>query len=167
MSDEATLKETQEKAPDPAPPQEGFPPLIVDPNRLFPLPQSMWDAHCDHCDKRQSRWLFVPVEMGPPIEINVPGSTRAAGHVICSLCWLYESEWGLKRREHIDAYIREVELESKAVFARAEDGRLWSCRDADRIMGAIALTSRIFVRHHMQMQLRKQMGVGSGGSDGE
>jgi hypothetical protein len=166
MSDEKNQAPEAPEASQEATPS-GVPPLIVDPSRLFPLPQSMWDASCDHCDKRQSRWMFVPVEMGPPVELSGQDSLRVKGHVICSLCWLYESEWGLKRREHIDAFIRDVELETKAVFARAEDGRLWSCKDADRILGAIALTSRIFVQHHIQQQLRKQIESESEGSRGE
>jgi hypothetical protein len=138
------MQEPTPEASEGIPAPTGFQPLIVDPSRLYPLPQSMWDSHCDHCDKRQSRWMFVPVDMVPIIQTQ-PGG-RVKGHIICSLCWLYESEWGLKRREALDQMIREVELETMAVFAKTEDGRLFDCKDANRILAAIAMTSRIFVQ---------------------
>jgi hypothetical protein len=126
--------------------------LFLDTTRLYPLPQSMWNAHCDHCDKRQSRWLFIPTDMSQPEEARGPGKIheedhfRARGHIMCSLCWLYESTWGQGRRSEIDALIRKFEFETKSILARSEGGRLWSCRDADRVLAMIALMSRIFVQ---------------------
>lgn len=67
---------------------------------------------------------------------------------MCSLCWLYETEWGKERREDIDGMIRAVEARTEA-FRKTDDGRLWSCRDADRILGAIAVTSRIVSQRAM------------------
>lgn len=109
--------------------------LIVSPERLRPLPKSMWDSNCAKCDKRQSRWQFIPVDQDP----------RKGGLLMCSLCWLYESAWGERRRADIDEMVREVEVQSGEIFHRGKNGRLWSCRDADRILGAIAMTSRMFL----------------------
>jgi hypothetical protein len=110
-------------------------PLILNPNNLRPLPEAMWDVSCDKCDRRQARWEFFPSDS--------PDARK--GFMICSLCWLYESEWGKKRREDIDQMIRDVELSTEQIFQRAKGGLLWSCKDADRILGSIALTSRMFL----------------------
>jgi len=103
-------------------------PLIFHPKELRPLAQKLWDIACDRCNRRQSRWELPDGRKGTPL---------------CSMCWLYESEWAKPRREDLDMLIREVEIETGEKFRRQEDGRLWSCADADRILGAIAVTSRI------------------------
>jgi hypothetical protein len=109
-------------------------PLYVDSRFLRPLPQAMWDTACSKCDKRQSRWDFVPTDNPPP----------SGGFPLCTLCWLYESEWGKERREQIDAMIRDVEKTSGKIFQRAKGNRLWACKDADPILGSIVMTSRMF-----------------------
>lgn len=107
-------------------------PVILDPRVLRPLPQALWGHACSKCDKTQSVWeLFA----GDP--------SRRKGEPICSLCWLYESEWGQERRSDIDAMIRAVEVQAETIFRKRLDGRLWSCQDADRLMGSIAVVSRI------------------------
>ena len=65
--------------------------------------------------------------------------------MICALCWLYESVWGKKRREDLDEMIKDVEVAIDENFQRGDDDRLWACKDADRILGSIALTSRMFI----------------------
>ena len=112
----------------------GHKPLLLDSKTLRPLPGALWDISCERCDKRQARWELF----GPAV-----GSVRK-GEPICSMCWLYESDWGKPRREDIDAFIADVEDETKRPFKRLEDGRLWSCSDANRILSAIAVTSRLF-----------------------
>jgi hypothetical protein len=122
-------------------------PLILDPRALRPLPQALWGHACSKCDKAQSVWeLFA----GDP-------SSRK-GEPICSLCWLYESEWGQERRADIDAMIRAVEVQAEEIFRKELDGRLWACKDADRIMGAISVTSRIAT----QRALLHDLGGGDG-----
>jgi hypothetical protein len=122
-------------------------PLILDPRVLRPLPQSLWGHACSKCDKTQSVWeLFA----GDP--------SRRKGEPICSMCWLYESEWGQERRADIDQFIREVEVQAETIFRKTLDGRLWSCKDADRIVGAVAVTSRIATQRAMLRDL--------GGGDG-
>lgn len=110
-------------------------PLVINPEYLRPLPESLWNVACDKCDKRQARWEFFPSDE--------PENDK--GFMICALCWLYESEWGQNRREDIDEMIREVEKRAGQIFQRAKGNRLWSCKDADRILSSIALTSRMFV----------------------
>jgi hypothetical protein len=79
-------------------------------------------------------------EMGPP-----SGDEQ---HVVCSLCFLYESNWGKKRLDDIHELVRAVETETGESFLRTADGQtLASCSDADRILGSIALTSRAFQMH--------------------
>ena len=80
------------------------------------------------CDRLEARWECS--------EEHSPGP-------VCSLCWLYESEWGKLNREKVDRLISAVEGETGEPFRRRTDGRLWGGCDADRILGAIAVISRI------------------------
>lgn len=109
-------------------------PLYVSGRFLRPLPQSMWDSACEKCDKRQAKWAFTPADAPP----------GAGDYPLCSLCWLYESEWGKQRRDQIDAMIRDVEKTHDKIFQRAKGKKLWSCKDADSILGAIVMTSKMF-----------------------
>jgi len=109
-------------------------PLIVDSQYLRPLPKAMWDTACERCDKRQAKWSFLPSEAAPP----------SGDYPMCSLCWLYESEWGKGRREDLDKMILDVQRAKGRIFQRAKGNKLWSCKDADVILGAIVMTSRIF-----------------------
>lgn len=123
--------------------------IFLDPRLLQPLPQSLWGISCDRCDKRQSVWEVFG--------LDAPRGTKK-GDPMCSLCWLYESAWGKDNRESIDLMVNAVEREKGEEFRRTEDGRLWSCRDADRILGSIATVSRI-------AQQRSILGT-LGGGDG-
>jgi hypothetical protein len=105
-------------------------PLIIDTRYLRPLPKAMWGAVCVNCDKAQSMW-----EMGPPEEPNA----------VCSLCFLYQSQWGEKRVDDIHAMVRDVETHCKETFLRDQDGHtLISAKDGNKILGALAMTSRMF-----------------------
>lgn len=107
-------------------------PLEVDPACLHPLPQAMWDISCHICDKRQARW-----------EYHSEPHAQKKGEPVCAVCWLYDSIWGEGKKSDIDVFIRAVETEASTRFERV-DGRLSMCRDADRILGAIVLTSKMF-----------------------
>jgi len=109
-------------------------PLLIDSNQLRPLPKALWGHVCTKCDKQQSRWEFFPKHMD--------ASTR--GVPICSVCWLYDSEWAKDKHAAIASMVNEVEAEMASTFQRAQGGRLAFCADADRILGAIAMTSRMF-----------------------
>lgn len=124
-------------------------PLVIDTRFLRPLPKSLWDSACHHCDKRQSRW-----EMGPPYG----GET----YTVCSLCFLYESKWGEKRLDQISVLVQEVEAETGEKMLKAADGQsLLSCGDADRILSSIALTSRMFQMQDQVTALREAAGEGA------
>jgi hypothetical protein len=123
--------------------------VYLDPKTLRPLPQALCGMSCSHCDKRQSVWEHWRPE--------APSNAKK-GDPMCSLCWLYESAWGKDRREDIDGMIRAVEMHTGEMFRKTDDGRLWSCRDADRILGSIAVTSRIVYQRTMLSRL--------GGDDG-
>jgi hypothetical protein len=115
-------------------------PLYVNPLFLRPLPETMRDMACSKCDKRQSQWEFVPSD--------APAKSRG-GFPICSLCWLYESDWGVAREEDIAAMIRSVEQSTNKVLQRAKGGRLWSCKDADAILSSVVVTSRIWAAREL------------------
>lgn len=148
-------------------------PLLLDPDRLKPLPKDLWDVGCAHCAKPQAKWAFKP--SAPEPEPNEHGEITGPAKIhreedpytLCSLCFLYESEWGKRRRDQIDIKAAEIEVEMtnrvledaartgsmspeqfqsfKVTFARDEQGRLSDPKDANRILGAIAIASRIFV----------------------
>jgi len=111
-------------------------PLVISPEILRPLPQVLWDVSCSICDKRQARWEHCK-------------SGVRKGIPVCSLCWLYESEWGSSRRSGVYGIVCDVEEMSGGVFEKFENGRLMRCSDADRILSSIVVTSRILVyRRH-------------------
>lgn len=140
MTDDSKDGERLIEVPEPAPvsgarERPKLVPLVIDTRMLRPLPQSLYDSTCSNCDKRQSRW-----EMGPQ------GSDNVA--FVCSLCFLYESKWGEARRDQIDILVDEVEAEAGEKYLRGADGtQLMSCKDADRMVASIALTSRMFQVH--------------------
>jgi len=112
-------------------------PIEVDPRLTRPLPQALWDYSCHLCDKKQARWeVFSPDKPFP----------QKKGTPVCAICWLYESDWGKKRAADIEVFIRAVEDEASVRFLR-QNGRLSMCRDADRIFGAIVMTSKMFEVH--------------------
>lgn len=117
-------------------------PLIIDPRLFRPLPQALWDVACDRCDKRQARW-----GLWSPEKLEV-----VKGTPICSLCWLFESEWGKKRREDIDNFIHDIEVEVGKPFRRTDEGYLWSCVDANRVMCALVVTSRSFIYRNLILE---------------
>jgi len=62
---------------------------------------------------------------------------------VCSLCFLYLSNWSKSRQEDLANMIRDVEAELKKEFTK-EDGRLVRAEDGDRILASLAITSRAF-----------------------
>jgi hypothetical protein len=105
--------------------------LTVNTQRFKPLLPDDWGGPCSSCGKPQARWSFFP-EDGPGGAVSV-----------CGLCWLYESEWGKNRKEDLLKFKREVEGELGVRFMMSK-GRLVRYQDADRLLGAIALTSQMF-----------------------
>ena len=60
------------------------------------------------------------------------------------MCFLYESEWSKDRIPSIGIFVREVEAKLDTMFPRAPADRLERCEDADRILGALVMSSRVF-----------------------
>jgi hypothetical protein len=123
------------------PPQEKSPVVMLDPERLKPLPRDLFDLPCGKCEKPESRWAFLAVEAGPdddPI-------------AICSKCFLYESGWGANREEEIRAMVKDVETAMGVEFAKDERGFMSNPRDCDRILGAVAYISRMYVIRNAQV----------------
>jgi hypothetical protein len=119
------------------PEREGYhKPLVIPPDRLRPLPENMWGTSCDKCDKRQANWEYWSPKLPP---------TERRGYLVCSLCWLYRSDWGREHSADIAQYIALVEQSARVTFQRTANNQLLMCNDADRILGAIVLTSRMFV----------------------
>ena len=117
--------------------EEGEYPLIINPSYIRPMPESMWGMACARCDKTQAQWEFHEQIMTPegvqPTEGFLP---------ICSLCFLYESSWGRRRRKRLDNLVAEIEVSIGTPFIRDLGGRLASSSDGDRVLAAIALSSR-------------------------
>jgi hypothetical protein len=112
-------------------------PLIIDARFLRPLPKALFRSACSECDRRQAMW-----EMGPADQDH---------EIVCSVCFLYESKWGEDRVAEILDLTNEMEREVGEKWLRDERGKLLSVKDCDRVLGAIALTSRMFaVRDQME-----------------
>lgn len=113
------------------PGHEHYAPLIIDTRFLRPMPKAMWGANCVNCDKSQSMW-----EMGPPDEPNP----------VCALCFLYESQWAEKRIDEVHGLVRDIEVSTgeKMLRSPGDNVSLLSVKDANKVLGAIAMTSRMF-----------------------
>lgn len=105
-------------------------PIFINPDHFRPLDKKEWDGPCMCCNLNQARWMFIPA--------NETGAVS-----ICGLCWLYKSVWGQNRSEEIFSYLLKVEDEIGKPFPKAKR-KLVRFEDADRILGALALTSRLF-----------------------
>lgn len=114
-------------------------PLLIDARRLRPiLSQEEWDVDCAHCAEPQARFQFRPIESDGWL-------------MMCSLCWLYESEWGKRNKDQIEALIADTEKEMGQPFKRLEGGTLLDVREGDRILSAVVALSRVLeIRAMMQ-----------------
>ncbi len=112
--------------------------LLVDTRYLEPLPQAMWDIACSRCDRRRARWQMTD----PKLKRIEKGKEIPQKFSICAICFLYASNWGLRRRKDIDALVVAVEKEKGVLFSRDIGNRLVNGKDADLILGSIAYTSR-------------------------
>ncbi len=137
--------------------------LFIDPDRLRILPKDMWDTGCTNCNKAQSKWAMVTVE-----EPDKP-------FIICSMCFLYDSGWGEKRRAELDVVITEIEAQNtiriregaiksstkltaeqieavKVEFPRDETGKMINPKHADDVMGKLLLISHVYREEMKKLQ---------------
>lgn len=110
-----------------------FEPLLVNPAELRPLPEGMRGVACGFCDKAQAVW-----------ERTSYVGQQEPGLFMCSLCWLYASPWAEDRAEDIGAYVSEIEKHQGKLYKKTEDAKLADCLEADGILGALVLSSRLF-----------------------
>ena len=117
----------------------------IDTNYLIPLPKEQWWANCAHCDKPQARWRLIDPN------VRVEGKEHPT-FLLCAICFIYESNWGTnpERKKELEDTIQRLAREMKRSFLYDPAGRLLSSRDADDVLGSIALVSR-------QRQLRANL----------
>lgn len=96
---------------------------------LSPLPKKVMGANCVECDRPQADWDLQAV----------PGLAP-----VCSLCVLYKVPWLNKSEEDIACLVELVEA-SVGPFEKDEQGRLIRSEDADRIVSALVMTSKVVV----------------------
>ena len=102
------------------------------PAQMRPLPTALRGTACHSCDHPQASWwleVFDPVEQDNKV-------------YACSLCLLYETEWGRLDRSKIEEVIRRVEVARNAEFESDDSNRLISSKDGDDILGVIVLSHR-------------------------
>jgi hypothetical protein len=107
--------------------------LFCDPNLLRPLPKALQGIACAACDKRQAVWE------------HTQDVRDRRGEFVCSLCWLYHSAWTPGTEEELAKLIAAVEEQMKTTFEKNARGELLSCKDGDRILGSIVMTSRLSI----------------------
>jgi hypothetical protein len=126
--------------------------LLITTLYLRPLPQKMWDFPCQHCGKAQARWeLHEPEED----EDGEEGMPRQEFNAVCSLCFLYESNWGRRRLDEIQEYIRDVEQEKGIKYLRDIGNRLLSCNDANNLLASLAMLSRVLEQRQASAALEQ------------
>lgn len=110
-------------------------PIRVDTSRFQMLDKDRWDSACAVCQQTTAKW-----------EMRGPGlDGKEAWAAICSMCFLYKSNWGKTHSENISSYLSEVvSKETKRKMLLSPEGKLLSSPDADFILGVLVLTSRRF-----------------------
>lgn len=110
-------------------------PIRIDTSRFQMLDKERWDCACAFCAQPTSKW-----EMRGPDQ-----SGQETWAPVCSLCFLYKSNWGKTRSGDLSAYLAEViAKETKRKMVLSPEGALTSIGDADFILGVLVLTSRRF-----------------------
>jgi hypothetical protein len=103
-------------------------PLDDTPKTLRPLVKALWGMNCSCCDKPWSRW-----GSGPPKAKTL--------EPVCSICFLYKSNWGQKNRTLVNWSVEQAEATGVKI-EKDEEGRLTSPLDGDRILSALCLHVR-------------------------
>ncbi len=93
---------------------------------IRPLPKALRGQACTQCNKLQASW-DLPIKYKEPV-------------LICSLCVLYDpSIWD----EFTRTTITKIETARGHMFDRGPDSRLLNVKDADDVVGMLALTARV------------------------
>ena len=107
---------------------------LLRPDLLKPLPPVMRDMTCFHCNKDTASWALH--------EQTKDGQSKEEFSALCSICFLYESNWARTRRAQVDRLALDLEVEIDEEFDRDDQGRLVKREDADRLLCGIAMASR-------------------------
>ena len=103
----------------------------VNPKLLKPLPIPLRGIACCMCERTQSSWQTDWV-------------TEDDDKVyLCSLCVLYETDWGRLERASIEAVIMRMQKARNTTFEKDPSNRLTLSRDADDVLGVVVLASRV------------------------
>jgi hypothetical protein len=107
-------------------------PIRVDTTRIQMLDESMFNVACGVCEKLQSKWSIL-----------LKTDSKDEPMPVCSLCFLYESEWGRSRAEDLKGYLLEVTNNNPTrKMLLSADNKIASIKDADFILGILVWTSR-------------------------
>jgi hypothetical protein len=108
--------------------------LTINSRMLRPLPEDLQNSACSVCNKRQARW-----------HRGSPQRDLSGDEIVCGLCYLYETEWGEAHAGSVAEFVQAVSsVALDGPLALDASGKLIHCSDADRVLGSIALTSRMF-----------------------
>jgi len=120
--------------------------LLLDPDRMRALPDELREYNCSSCDRRSAGWAFLPSNKGTDPD-PIP---------ICSLCWLYLSNWARARVKEVPEFIDRFEQTTGTQFNKDGDGRLVDHREGDAVLLQLLRASAVFLR----LQQRKTMANG-------
>lgn len=130
----------------PQPPIDGAPEervsLLLDPDRMRALPDELRDYSCSSCNRRNAGWAFLPSNKGEDPD-PVP---------ICSLCWLYLSNWARPRAKEVPEFIARFEQTTGKQFTKDAGGSLTDHRQADEIVAQLLRASAVYLRLHKQQE---------------
>lgn len=109
------------------------------PKMLKPVADLLRGSVCDSCNKGQSSWI-AEIPRGDEDRIYV-----------CAICVLYETDWGKKAHERVEVTKGAIEKSRGRSFELDSKRRLALARDADDVLGAIAMALRIeYVQNTMK-----------------
>lgn len=105
-------------------------PIVINAQGLRVLPNELQGSACALCDKRQAVWEMV----APGVDAQM---------IVCSFCYLYHPS-NAEMFSRLPQFIEELEKVKSRVFPKNPDGRLTEISDANGILSALVMTSRIF-----------------------
>jgi len=112
-----------------------LPPVLVDTRWLRTLPKELHGIACAECDKTQAKFVMVEPTEDPEAKLDALP--------VCSICYLYDSPWGIKFEDAISKLIRAVEDRNDRPFFVTKTMRLMFADDADKILGSVCMASSI------------------------
>lgn len=110
--------------------------LMIDPDRMRALPDELRDYNCSSCNRRNAGWAFLPTNKGPDPD-PIP---------ICSLCWLYLSNWARPRVKEVPEFIALFEQTTGKKFTRDGGGALTDHRQGDEVVAQLLRASAVYLR---------------------